>query len=289
MQPLRLQKEFDLLYEKEFLLPGDKQQDIQINKHEHEIWAKVFWRRRFRHAKREDPELQFVFQQNPSTLLEIGAGYGRVLRKLVERNGGNKKMRSIQGIDICEHFAPYFHLYKTEYPSLRNVEMIYDNFLESQKLKENSCDIILLPMNTIPSFSIDLLKTLFITVGRYLTKDGMFLFSNYKIPDKERVSALINRRQGHSGELLLELGSGFIAAEYYDLPARKTEYGAYNVTYARYNTFSRDNTLQKKELFRSQTEFILHQHLQKIIETCGLSIEIFDDTSHSFTYGLTKQ
>ena len=151
-----------------------------------------------------------------------------------------------------------------------------------------SDQMLLVRFNTVPNFSFNSLATLFTTVRKYLTKEGIFLFSNYKIPNQNQLPALLNRRQGHSGKLLLELGSGSIAAEYYDLPAVKTEYGAYIVTYVCYNTFSRDYTLKKRELFRSSTEFILHQNLQNIFESCGFSIEIFNNSGHSFVYGLVK-
>lgn len=288
MQGLTFQEEFNLLQEKKFLLPNDKISDIKYDLYEHNIWAEIFWRRRNIHAQREDPELSFVFQHNPSTLLEIGAAYGRVLRKLMEWEGANTGSMMFKGIEICKYFKPYFQRYQLEYPSLRKAELIYDNFLTTSGLKETSFDIILLPMNTLPSFSYNSLETLFTCVKKYLSKDGMFLLSNYKIPNQTRLRELMSRSQGYSGELDLELGSGFIASEHYDLPAIQTDYGAYIVTYVCFNTFSRNYVLEKRELIRYTLEFILKQKLQKIIEACGFSIEIFDDSSHSFVYGLVK-
>ncbi len=179
MLRLTLQEEFNLLQERKFLLPNDKLSDIKDNLHEHEIWAEIFWRRRNRHIRREDPELSFVFQQNPSTILEIRSAYGRVLRKLVEWDSIKTDSIVFKGIEICEYFKPYFQRYQLEFPSLRKVELIYDNFLTTSRLKEASFDIILLPMNTLPSFPFDHLEALFTTVRKLMTEDGMFLFSNY--------------------------------------------------------------------------------------------------------------
>ncbi|MHA1977233.1 MAG: hypothetical protein ACW98F_05560 [Candidatus Hodarchaeales archaeon] len=72
------------------------------------------------------------------------------------------------------------------------------------------------------------------------------------------------------------------------MPSITTKYGAYSTTYICYTTFSRDYSLKKRDLFRSQTTFILPEPLKEIIATCGFSLEIFDDSSHSSVYGLTK-
>lgn len=288
MQRSSLQEELKLLSEKKFLLSNDNLNDINNDSYPHEIWADVFWRRRFRHARREDPELKYILKTNPSKVLEIGAAYGRVLRKLMEWEGIDTNLISFTGIEICKHFQSYFQRYQSQYPSLQRVEFIFDNFLTTSVFKENSFDIILLPMNTLANFSYNTFESLFKTVNRYLTEDGMFFFSNYKIPNKELLDSYISRKQGYSGDLLLDLGSGLITAEYYDLPPLKTEYGAYSVTYICYSTFSRDYSLKKRELFRSITTFILPKPLKNIIAASGFSLEIFDDSSHSSVFGLAK-
>ncbi|MFX0211012.1 MAG: hypothetical protein ACFFDT_33850 [Candidatus Hodarchaeota archaeon] len=284
MHPDTLQEEFQELQKIQFLLPRDTISDIKFNFHETETWAKVFWRRRNNHATREDPELPFVFQQNPSTILEVGAGYGRVLKKLIEKNEWHLDSMTFQGIDICTHFKPYFHLYQSEYPSLKNCDIIYEDFLTTSAFKEISFDVILLPMNTLPSFSFSTLDALFAAVQNHLTEDGIFLFSTYKI--QGQLSNSLDRWKGHDGELLLELGMDVIAAEYYEFPAAKTEYGAQSVTYMCYNTFSRDYTLKTREIYRHTLYFVSQPILHELIETSGLSIKILDDSSHSLVYGL---
>ncbi|MFX0050261.1 MAG: hypothetical protein ACFFAJ_01180 [Candidatus Hodarchaeota archaeon] len=286
MHPSTLQEEFHELQQLKFLLPSDKIHDIQFNLHESETWAKVFWRRRHKHAKREDPELPFVFQQNPSTILEVGAGYGRVLRKLIEGNEWNLDSMRFQGIELCPYFKPYFHRYQEQNVSLKKCDIIYEDFLTSSVFERTSFDVILLPMNTLPSFPFSTLEALFAAVQRDLTKEGMFLFSTYKIQDQ--ILASLNKWKGHDGELLLELGSGAIAAEFYDFPAIETEYGAQSVTYMCYNTFTRDYTLDKREIFRTTLDFVSQPILHEVIKTSGFSIKILDDSSHSLVYGLIK-
>ncbi|MFX1285487.1 MAG: hypothetical protein ACFFB5_17750 [Promethearchaeota archaeon] len=281
-----IQEEYEELQKIQFLLPRDRISDIKFNFHETETWAKVFWRRRNNHAIREDPELPFVFQQNPSTILEIGAGYGRVLRKLIEGKKWHHDSMNFQGIDICTHFEPFFHLYRSEYPSLKHCDMIFEDFLTTSAFDETSFDVILLPMNTFPSFSFSTLDVLFEAVQNQLTENGIFLFSTYKI--QKQLPTSLNRWSGHEGELLLELGMGVIAAEYYEFPAIKTEYGAQSVTYMCYNTFSRGYNLETREIYRHILYFVSQPILHELIESSGFSIKILDDSSHSLVYGLIR-
>ncbi len=286
MYPFTLQEEFNNLQEIQFLLPSDKISDIKSNLHETGTWANVFWRRRHNHSKREDPELTFVFQQNPSSILEIGAGYGRVLRKLIEGHEWDLDSMRFQGVELCNHFMPYFHRYQRDHPSLKKCDIIFDNFLTTSAFEGTSFDVILFPMNSFPSFDFGSLKAFFLTVHRHLTKNGMFLFSTYKIQDQ--LLASLDLRKGHDGELLLELGQGAIVAEYYEFLVIETEFGAQIVTYMCYNTFSRDYTLETREIFRHTLDFGLQPRLHEIIETSGFRIKIFDDSSHSLVYGLIK-
>ena len=208
-----IQDEFQQLLDKKFLLPSDNLTEVRVNTYEYEIWADVFWRRRLRHAKREDPELKHVFKTNPSSVLEIGAGYGRVLRKLLEWEGLETNSIKFTGIEICIHLKNYFQRYQAQYPSLRRTDIFFDNFLSTSSLEENSFDVIILPMNTLANFSYHNFESLFRTVHKYLAEDGMFIFSNYKIPDNLSLTGYVSKKHGYSGDLLLELGSGLITAE----------------------------------------------------------------------------
>ena len=284
MPPSTLQEEFDELQRIQFLLPSDTISDIQFDFHKTATWPEVFWRRRYIHERREDPELTFVFQQNPSSILEVGAGYGRVLRKLVEGKEWNLESIKFQGIETCPHFESYFQRYQREYRSLQNCDIVFEDFLTTAAFEKAFFDVILLPMNTFPSFSFNSLDALFTAVRNHLSDDGMFLFSTYKIP--AQLPAALKQGKGHDGELLLELGMGSIAAEYYEFPAIETEYGAYSVTYMCYNTFTHDYTLKSREIYRYTLDFVSPSILQKVIETAGFSIKILDDSSHSLVYGL---
>lgn len=78
-----------------------------------------------------------------------------------------------------------------------------------------------------------------------------------------------------------------IGKQYYDFPAVKTEYGAQVVTYMCYNTFSRDYTLEKREIYRNTLDFVSQPILHDMIQRSVFSIKILDDSSHSLVYVLT--
>ncbi len=281
------EKEVERLYRDQFLLPSDHVQDIYQDGYQHETWADVFWRRRFRHSHREDPELKFVFQTSPSNVLEIGAGYGRILQKLLEWKNKDTSAIAFTGIELCTYFQTYFLQYQNLFPSLQRVRMIFDNFLTTSALKDNY-DVILLPMNTLANFPFVQLDSLFKTVHRYLTDEGLFLFSNYKITSSEQLIKHINKDTEYSGDLLVDLGSGLLTAEYYDFPSTFTHYGAESITYICYSTFSREYALLKRSIFRSSTIFLLSDYLKQRLSANGFSVVINDDSSHSSVYGVMK-
>ncbi|MHA2363509.1 MAG: hypothetical protein ACXAC7_06100 [Candidatus Hodarchaeales archaeon] len=193
------ESEMKILKEKNFLLPDDRVERISLNLHQSQTWADVFWRRRHSHSQREDPETSFIFKYNPKTILEVGTAYGRVLKKIAELNMKHTKKAEIIGIEICHHFKQYFHQYKEENPILKSNKIIFDDFFRTTLLNLNYFDIIILPMNTFPSFDYNQLKFLLSTVKKYLTDKGIFILSTYKLP--ENIDNVIkNSQDRHSGE-----------------------------------------------------------------------------------------
>ena len=61
------------------ILLKDEQLDcIRSDLHLTKLWADAFWRRRKQHSWRTDPEIAILRKLEFSTVLEIGAAYGRV-------------------------------------------------------------------------------------------------------------------------------------------------------------------------------------------------------------------
>ncbi|MFW9777871.1 MAG: class I SAM-dependent methyltransferase [Candidatus Heimdallarchaeota archaeon] len=282
-----MSNDFEYLKKLNFLQPEDLDSSIQENLHLQAIWADVFWRRRHNHTKREDPELKFIFDRPVRQLLEIGAGYGRILRKIAHINQKRPDKTKLVGIEICSHFNRYFDVYREQHPVLNDVEILFDDFLTTTKLKTHSFDVILLPMNTFPNLPFKTLRALFSAVKRVLHSKGIWIFSTYKMPSESMLFEFIDKRSGFFRELLGDLGEEPIAAEYYTMKAEKMSYGARTITYMCYNSFTRGYELKKREIFRTVQEYILPGTLEELILKNGFSIAFQDESSHSAIYGLT--
>ncbi|MHA1302823.1 MAG: class I SAM-dependent methyltransferase [Candidatus Heimdallarchaeaceae archaeon] len=255
-------------------------------------------------------------QRRPKTILEIGAGYGRILKKIVEKfldpEIAEKQTISqieIVGIEICKAFRPFFETYKkgiipelkqNHSPNQNNntpysilFDIIYDDFFETDRLEENYFHMILLPMNTLPSFSYSMLPKLFQTIHKYLREDGIWIFSTYKLPEQfdKQFDEQFDRkleRDRYSGELLVDLDNGHIATELFQLRTLRTHYGISVINYHAFNVLRRDYSLVERQLFRTIQEFIIPSHLEELIEQSGFKLEFKDNSSHSTVYGFTK-
>jgi len=147
---MTLQDELDHLKKIGFLPSEVTKGKIQTDLHINQCWADAFWRRRDSHQHRSDPEIEVIKQliadgREVDQALEIGAAYGRVTYKLAQLEG----IRSITGIDICKYFADYTDI--TAVPE--HISFIYDDLFTTH-LDHDAFDLIVLPMNTLPSFPI---------------------------------------------------------------------------------------------------------------------------------------
>jgi len=159
-----IESELQKLHDFGFLMQNESISDIRNDLHSSEIWADVFWRRRKNHAKRDDPEIQFLFDNDPKTILEIGTAYGHVLNKIALENEKQVNKAVLFGIEICKHCKKYFQAYSKNHTLLENCVILFDDFLKSNNLFQKQFDVIVLPMNTFPSFPISMLEDLFPTV-----------------------------------------------------------------------------------------------------------------------------
>ena len=277
-----LEHEISALRAHEVIFDDEDSHDISSSLHLSPTWADVFWRRRYSHSSRPDPEIPFIFKDHPKTVLEIGSAYGRILRKILEYRSSLDYHPEIEGIELCPSFSKYFELYKTEYPILNDTHIGFDDFFTAEKLLSNQFDVVVLPMNTFPSFSYNTLDSLFKRVLSLLNENGKFIFSTHKY---EKVKSL-KPGQKHDGTLQFELSEDIIASEYFSFPLTKTDYGLQIVTYLIYNRFSRKYQLKKREIFRTIEEFIEPLLLKELINKHGFSIQLIDDSSHSSVYVL---
>ena len=144
-----------------------------------------------------EEEIKFVLTYiNPSdTVLELGCGYGRVLKYLAE------KARKVVGIDISQVNLDYAKAYLSDY---KNIEL---HFMTARKLRfsPQSFDLVLGIQNPISSFKIN--PSLLVQESLTVTKNnGKILLSSYseKIWN-ERLDWFIEQsKKGLIGEINFE-------------------------------------------------------------------------------------
>jgi len=284
----KIESELQKLHESGFLLANESVSDIKTELHISEFWADAFWRRRKNHVRRVDPEIQFIFNNNPQTVLEIGTAYGRVLNKIAIENEKQAKKAQLYGIEICKHCDKYFQAYSKDHPLLKECTIFFDDFLKKNSL-QMLFDVIVLPMNTFPSFPYSMLERLFSAVKKHLNPNGVFIFSIYKPKTSENGFNPQNLKEDYSGELLIEQGADIIAGEHYLLPAKKKDYGMQSVTYSSYNRLTREYDLKEREIYRTIRNFINPDRLKRILSDNNFHIKLLDTTSHSAIYCLSTE
>ena len=284
---VEIELEFQRLNDFGFLMEKESISDIRNYLHSSEIWADVFWRRRENHAKRYDPEIQFIFDNHPETILEVGTAYGRVLNKIAVENEKQIKKANLFGIEICKHCKKYFHIYSKKHPLLENCNVRFDDFLKNNSVNLKQFDVIILPMNTFPSFPFSMLEDLFSAVRKHLNPNGSWIFSTYKPKTIDNKYNPENLRENYSGELLIELVKDIIVGEHYQFPAVKKDYGMQATTYSSYNRLTRDYKLKERQIYRNTREFINPNDLKTMIENNDFNIEFINTSSHSAVYCLT--
>lgn len=283
-----IESELQKLHDFGLLMQNESISDIRNDMHSSEIWGDVFWRRRKNHAKRDDPEIQFLFENNPRTILEVGTAYGRVLNKIALENEKQVKKAKLFGIEICKHCEKYFQTYSKKHLLLENCNILFDDFFKTNDIFQKQFDVIVLPMNTFPSFPISKLEDLFSSVKKHLNPNGSWFFSTYKPKAADNKFNSKNLEVNHSGELLVELSKDIIAGEHYQFPAVKKDYGMRAISYSSYNRLSREYELKERKIFRNTREFINPDDLRKIIEVNDFHINFIDTSSHSAVYSLSK-
>lgn len=221
---LSFEDELSILKDNRILYETENISNINHNAYSTKIWADAFWRRRKNHSNRFDPEIEIVTKHHPSKVLEIGSAYGRVTRKLIE---SINQTAELSGIELNPHFEEYAKNYAETYPSLGSVEFIFDDFLDFQKGSGGEFDLIVLPMNTFPGFTTDVLSNLFDAVKINLEVDGKFIFSTHKFPQNLDKYTECN----YSGEFLVELKEEPIAGVFYRFPGYETRHVEYDDSY----------------------------------------------------------
>ncbi|MHA1348034.1 MAG: methyltransferase domain-containing protein [Candidatus Heimdallarchaeaceae archaeon] len=282
-----IESELQRLHDFGFLLKNESHSDIRNDLHSSEIWADVFWRRRKNHANRQNPEIQFLFDNKPKTILEIGTAYGRVLNKIAVENKKQTNEAKLYGIEICIHCEKYFQTYSRKHPLLEDSIILFDDFLKINNISQKQFDVIVLPMNTFPSLPFSMLEDLFSTVRKHLNPNGSWIFSTYKPKATNSKFNSENSTWNHSGELLIELGKDIIAGEHYQFPAVKEDYGMRAITYSSYTRLTREYKIKERGIYRNTREFINPDDLKKIIGNNDFHIKFIDTSSHSAVYCLS--
>lgn len=110
---------------------------------------------------------------NPDSVLEIGAAYGRVMKKLMRELPDPK----IMGIEICEHFEKFRNEFLREHAD----KLVFGDVFTTDLGK---FDVVVLPMNTMPGFPPEMVPKLLCRVRELLNTDGTFVFFLHKFKEK---------------------------------------------------------------------------------------------------------
>lgn len=275
-------KVVEKLKQQGILLESDHTDQFRDDLHYTKLWADSFWRRGNRHSVRKDPEIQFLKDTNPTSVLEIGSAYGRFAKQALGVLGEEV---SYTGIEVCHHFQPYLQRYFNTVPS--NLTLRYDNFFEITEF-DNKFDSIVLPMNTLPSFPNQSLGLLLQQIKKFLKPGGYFIFSSYIIPSKISEKDLVTRfSRPRSGELLVE-DADRIAMEYVPLERSLTDFGASEQFILLFHRLDKMYSIQERAIFWNQHQFLTQQYLEDLLTSHGFSVEERDDKSHSLVYVALK-
>ncbi len=234
----------------------------QVNENYHlsKFWADIYWSRRVAHSNREDPELDQIKKISPDSLLEIGSAYGRILRKLKAL----LPKTDLHGIEIC----PYFEDYRKEYLSGD-----FDEYLMEQNIVTGDFfqhdfgrkfDVILLPMNTFPSFPEDLIVPLLSRVKELLNSEGRFVFSSHRYGENSKEPSLLTDTTDYVEEIGMEF-------RYIQFGPFRFDGGHY---YDSFHVFGED------AVFRTRRSVYKPEYLEDILHSQGAEVST-DDSSHS--------
>jgi len=278
-----IEQEISELHKNGFLLPNESIKDISGSIYDSSIWAEVFWRRKESHESRDDPEIRFVFESDPEKILDIGSAYGRVLKKLVQEKQKYGSNAAIHGIELCQEFESYYKKYVRENESLREVKMMYGDFLTTKKIEKESYNVILLSMNTLPNIPVKEVEKWFNRVHDMLVDGGFWIFTTHKYRP-----SIINTGKEFSGDILVKCGEGPIINETFSFNVKKAYHGSTLVSYSRYSKLSRDHHLESSYLYKSTIEFFSLPFLDEIARKNSFKTVIRDDSSHSLVHVMQK-
>ncbi|MHA2164322.1 MAG: hypothetical protein ACXAAT_00530 [Candidatus Hodarchaeales archaeon] len=155
----KILNEIELLRQMDFLAPEDKKEMISEGFYQSPIWPEVFWRRRKTHAKRPDPEVLFIKDLRPKSVLEIGSAYGRVTKKIInlqQEIDSSFPTMEIVGLELNPNFQEYIDLYSEEFPALSKAKFVFGSIFDAENVfPESSFDFVVIPMNTVPNFHFE--------------------------------------------------------------------------------------------------------------------------------------
>ncbi len=249
--------------------------NIRSDLHRSKLWADSFWRRKNYHSRRIDPEIELLRSMKFDTILEIGAAYGRIANKITEKMNIN-----YTGIEICDYFKPYYNEYNKE----GKFEIIFTDFFD--KMIDKTFDIVLLPMNTFPTFTYSSISMLLDKVKKYLNDDGKFIFSTYKLHEDINSDNINRYKRRIAGELLIDIKDR-IALESHQYSLEITEYGASSKSIQMYHRLDNKYNILEKELFWTYIEYITHDSLLELLINSDFKVEV-NETSHSMVYIATQ-
>jgi SAM-dependent methyltransferase len=274
-----------------FLAPEDTKEMISIGFYQSPMWPEAFWRRRKTHAKRPDPEIQFIKDLHPKSVLEIGSAYGRVTKKIInlqQEIDTSFPTLEITGLELNPNFQEYIDFYSEEFPELLKAKFVFGSIFDAENVfPESYFDLVVIPMNTVPNFPFEKLDLLFKNLRYIIKQNGHCIFSVHKRKIDEKM--ILSEKDWLDGELLVERGKNPIASICYGFPIEKTDYGHSSIYYCKYFLLNNKMNSEKKIISRSVTEFFNVDALEEIIKNNGFQVHFVDEESFSRVYCIKKE
>lgn len=279
-----------------FLSTSETIDDIREDLHFTKLWADSFWRRRKQHSNRPDPEVSILnnleFQEHTApNVLEIGFAYGRFAKKALEVLPSTTQY---YGLEVCKHFAPYYNQYWSS-AALSEIQllMVLDNFFKpATSLLPLSFDLIILPMNTFPTFLHSALSRFMNRLSEMLSEKGSFIFSTHKPPkdlESRSLEDLQQKFQGDRGGSVHVDVEDRIYLEWYPFTFARRDYGLHVKNVQCYLRYSNSFDLLEKGTFWTQVEFYTQEYLHSLVQSHSMRLELLDDQSHSLVYQITHE
>lgn len=146
--PSDIQQEIRRLQEEDVLSRYDTTADVRASGYADPIWGDVFWRRRHRDAARPDPEIPVLESLQPTSILEVGGGYGRFTVKLLDLVDAPLSSGAVTTTEVNPLLNARRHEYARQHP-VPHKAVWREIDISTGALQGADVDTAVVPMNTL--------------------------------------------------------------------------------------------------------------------------------------------